>query len=92
MGAPRLAILVSLNCECERNDDCRQIRGWRLPALENVTIKEGAIVEVRVPPEGEPARKRPSIQDLPFYGTWAERDDITDGMSYVNKLRDNPRA
>ena len=60
--------------------------------LENVTIKEGTIVEVRVPPEGEPPTKRASIKDLPFYGMWADRDDITDGVSYVNNLRDNPRG
>ena len=59
--------------------------------LETVTIKEGTIVEVRVPPEGELLTKRPSIKDLPFYGMWADRD-ITDGVSYVNKLRDNPRG
>jgi predicted DNA-binding antitoxin AbrB/MazE fold protein len=60
--------------------------------LEDVTIKEGTIVEVRVPPEGEPAPKRRSIKDLPFYGMWADRDDITDGVSYVDRLRDNPRG
>ena len=60
--------------------------------LENVTIKEGTIVEVLVPSESEPRGKLPSIKDLPFYGMWADRDDITDGVSYVNKLRDNPRG
>jgi len=60
--------------------------------LEAMTIKEGTIVEVRVPPEGEAPSKRPSIKDLPFYGMWTDRDDITDGVSYVNKLRDNPRG
>lgn len=60
--------------------------------LEDVAIKEGTIVEVRVPAEGEPARKRRSIKDLPFYGIWADRDDITDGVAYVDRLRDNPRG
>ena len=60
--------------------------------LEDVNLMEGTRVEVHVPSEGEPARKRRSIKDLPFYGMWAERDDITDGVSYVNKLRDNPRG
>ena len=59
--------------------------------LDNVEIKEGTIVEVRVPAEGEQVKKRPSIKELPFYGMWAGRDDITDGTDYVNKLRDNPR-
>jgi len=60
--------------------------------LEDVAIKEGTIVEVNVPAESEPSRKRRSIKDLPFYGMWADRDDITDGVSYVNALRNNPRG
>ena len=59
--------------------------------LGDVTIQEGTIVEVHMPAEGEPVRKRRSIKDLPFYGMWADRDDITDVVSYVNKLRDNPQ-
>ena len=59
--------------------------------LEDVKIKEGPIVEVHVPSEGEPARQRRSIKDLSFYGMWADRDDITGGVSYVDNLRDNPR-
>jgi hypothetical protein len=37
-------------------------------------------------------RKRRSIKDLPFYGMWADRDDIVDGLTYVNTLRNNPRG
>jgi predicted DNA-binding antitoxin AbrB/MazE fold protein len=59
--------------------------------LLDVKIKEGTIVEVLIPTEQEPARKRPSIKDLPFYGIWKNRDDISEGVDYVNKLRDNPR-
>jgi len=58
--------------------------------LEKVTIKEGTIVEVRVQPEGAGPAKRPSIKDLPFYGMWAAREDITGGVSYGKRLRDNP--
>jgi predicted DNA-binding antitoxin AbrB/MazE fold protein len=60
--------------------------------LEEVTIEEGTIVEVRVPVEGDEVRKRRSIKDLPFYGMWADRDDIADGVSYVDKLRETPRS
>lgn len=56
--------------------------------LETVTIKEGAIVQVRVPPEGETPSKRPSIKDLAFYRMWADREDIPDGVTYVNRLRE----
>ena len=58
--------------------------------LEDVTIEEGAIVEVYVP-HGEKVTPR-SIRDLGFAGMWADRDDITDGVSYVNRLRDHPRG
>ena len=57
--------------------------------LEEVHIKEGTLVEVRVP-QGEKAQLR-SIRELGLAGMWASRDDITDGVSYVNQLRDNTR-
>jgi predicted DNA-binding antitoxin AbrB/MazE fold protein len=59
--------------------------------LEDVKIKEGTVVEVHLPPEHTPAGPRRSIKELPFYGMWADRTDIEDGVNYVNKLRDNPR-
>ena len=31
--------------------------------------------------------KPSSTRDLGFAGMWADRDDITDGLSYVNRLR-----
>jgi hypothetical protein len=58
--------------------------------LEKVQIEEGVIVEIYVP-QAEKAKPR-SIRDLGFAGMWADRDDITDGVSYVNRLRDNPRS
>jgi hypothetical protein len=60
--------------------------------LAEVAIKEGTVVEVRVPTGSQPSSGRRSIKDLPFYGLWADRNDITDGVSYVNDLRDNPRG
>ena len=60
--------------------------------LEDVKVKEGTVVQVYLPCEQEPAGPRRSIKDLPFYGMWADRTDIEDGVSYVNKLRDNPRG
>lgn len=60
--------------------------------LEIVQMKEGTVVEVLVPAEQEPARKRRSIKDLPFYGMWKDRADIGDGVDYVNQLRENPRG
>lgn len=60
--------------------------------LEIVQMKEGTVVEVLIPAEQEPERKRRSIKELPFYGIWKDRTDIGDGVDYVNKLRDNPRG
>ena len=58
--------------------------------LATVEIKEGTIVTVHVPQQ-EKVKPR-SIRDLGFAGIWAGPDDITDGLSYVNRLRDNPRG
>jgi hypothetical protein len=58
--------------------------------LGDVEIEEGTLVEVHVP---APRPVKPSsIRELGFVGMWADRDDISDGVSYVNKLRDNPRG
>ncbi|MFY9619430.1 MAG: helix-turn-helix domain-containing protein [Pyrinomonadaceae bacterium] len=37
-------------------------------------------------------RSAKSIRELGFAGMWADREDIKDGVSYVNSLRDSPRA
>jgi predicted DNA-binding antitoxin AbrB/MazE fold protein len=60
--------------------------------LEAVKVEEGTVVEVYLPSEQKPEARGRSIKDLPFYGIWADRTDIEDGVSYVNKLRDNPRG
>jgi Protein of unknown function DUF104 len=53
--------------------------------LEKVQIKEGAIVEIYVP-NAEKAKRR-SIRNLGFAGMWADRDDITDGVSFCKPPR-----
>jgi predicted DNA-binding antitoxin AbrB/MazE fold protein len=60
--------------------------------LERVSIEEGTVVEVCLPDAPQTTGRRKSIKDLPFYGMWADRDDIADGISYVNALRNNPRG
>ena len=52
-------------------------------------VKEGTVVEVHLPSVQEPASRKRSIKDLPFFGMWADRTDIEDGLSYVRNLRDN---
>lgn len=58
--------------------------------LQDVKIKEGTLVEIHVPQREK--TKPQSVRGLGFVGMWADRDDITDGVSYVNRLRDNPRG
>jgi hypothetical protein len=58
--------------------------------LEEIELKEGTVVEIHVN-SAEGARKT-SIRGLGFVGMWADRADIKDGMSYVESLRDSPRA
>ena len=53
--------------------------------LDVVDIKEGTIVAIHMPYEEK--RKPSSIRDLGFAGMWADRDDIADGLGYVNRLR-----
>jgi Protein of unknown function DUF104 len=54
--------------------------------LAELNIEEGTVVEVSVP--GREEAKPRSIGDLEFAGMWAHRDDITDGVTYVDSLRD----
>ena len=58
--------------------------------LEVVDLPAGAAVEVHVPVE-LPAKRPKSVRDLPIFGMWADRNNIPDGVSYVNALRNNPR-
>jgi hypothetical protein len=54
--------------------------------LEDVKLIEGARVEVHVPAEAEPKRPK-SVRDLPIFGMWADRDDIPDGVTYEDRIR-----
>lgn len=54
--------------------------------LEDVKIAEGTRVEVVVPADAAP-KPPTSVRDLPIFGMWADRDDIPDGVTYVNRLR-----
>ena len=59
--------------------------------LRKVRLREGTMVEIHINREDHPRRAR-SIRELGFVGMWAKRKDIKDGVSYVNSLRDSPRA
>ena len=60
--------------------------------LEDVPVKEGTEVDVypRREHAGKPDKsKRPwkSVKESPAYGIWKDRDDIGDGVDYVNRIR-----
>ena len=55
--------------------------------LEDVNLANGTRVEVHVP--GEAPRRQPkSVREFAAFGMWADRDDIPDGVTYVNRLRE----
>lgn len=54
--------------------------------LEDVKLTEGTRVEVYVPAEAAPKWPK-SVRDLPIFGMLADRDDIPDGVTHVNRLR-----
>jgi hypothetical protein len=54
--------------------------------LEDVKLTEGTRVEVYVPTEATPMRPK-SVRDLPIFGMWADRDDIPDGVTYEDRIR-----
>jgi predicted DNA-binding antitoxin AbrB/MazE fold protein len=54
--------------------------------LADVSLKEGTHVEVYVPTAR--AERPKSVRQLGICGMWADRDDITDGISYEDKLRE----
>jgi predicted DNA-binding antitoxin AbrB/MazE fold protein len=54
--------------------------------LQDVRIREGTLVEVNVPAEAPAGRPR-SIGDTAFAGMWKDREDITDSVEYVDRLR-----
>ena len=54
--------------------------------LQNVPLREGAMVEVYLPAEASGTKPR-SIGDLPFAGMWKDREDMVDSVEYINRLR-----
>jgi len=53
--------------------------------LEEVKLAEGARVEVHV---AEQPRRRPkSVREFAAFGMWADREDIPDGVTYEDRMR-----
>ena len=57
--------------------------------IGEVKLEEGTTVEIHINHEKPTARSTP-IRDLGFAGMWADREDITDRVSYINRLRKPP--
>jgi hypothetical protein len=55
--------------------------------LEDVRVKEGTIAEVYFPGERRAGKKPRSVMDTGFFGMWKDREDIPDGVEYVNRIR-----
>ena len=60
--------------------------------LEDVPVKEGTEVDVYPRSEQPGQRNKPkrpwkSVKESPAYGIWKDRDDIGDGVDYVNRIR-----
>jgi predicted DNA-binding antitoxin AbrB/MazE fold protein len=61
--------------------------------LEDVTIIEGTIVEIRIPSRAIRLKsKARSVGDFAFYGMWKDRTDIGDSVEYINNLRRDLRG
>lgn len=61
--------------------------------LEDVSIVEGTIVEVRVPSGADRLKSQArSVGDFAFYGMWKDRTDIADSVEYISNLRRNLRG
>jgi predicted DNA-binding antitoxin AbrB/MazE fold protein len=61
--------------------------------LENVSIIEGTIVEVRLPSNADRLRNEArSVGEFAFYGMWKDRTDLGDSVEYINNLRRNLRG
>jgi predicted DNA-binding antitoxin AbrB/MazE fold protein len=61
--------------------------------LEDVTVKEGTLVEVNVPSYADCLKgKSKPVRDSAFFGMWKDRTDIEDSVEYINKLRRDLRG
>ncbi len=61
--------------------------------LEEVSIREGTIVEVHVPSHADRVgSKSRSVGDFAFHGMWKDRTDIGDSVEYISDLRRDLRG
>jgi predicted DNA-binding antitoxin AbrB/MazE fold protein len=54
--------------------------------LGDVKLSEGTKVEVQIPDE-QPRRRPKSVREYAAFGMWADRDEIPDGVTYEDRMR-----
>jgi hypothetical protein len=57
--------------------------------LEDVNLAEGTEVQVHLP--AERPRRPKSVREFAAFGMWADRDDVPDGVTYEDRIR-QPRS
>lgn len=55
--------------------------------LQEVKLAEGTRVEVHLPGGNTPKRPK-SVREFAAFGLWADRDDIPDGVTYEDRVRE----
>ena len=58
--------------------------------LKDVKLAEGTLVKISVQVDASPKLPK-SVRDWPVFGMWADRDDIPDGVTYEDALRNRRR-
>jgi len=54
----------------------------------NIPTNEPLVVEVSLKTERAAGKAAESITSLPFFGMWADRDDMSDSIAWVTKERE----
>lgn len=74
--------------------DLRKKMSEVMPAIgrhEHVTLPHRGHRHAMIVPLTEKKKRKVKVADLPAFGMWAKRDEMTDAVTYVEKLRE-PRG
>jgi hypothetical protein len=91
-GAP-LEVQLNEGSRAESMTSTAKYEDGVFKPLEEVSVIEGTIVEVRVPSYADRLKsKARSVADFAFYGMWKDRTDIGDSVEYISNLRRDIRG
>jgi hypothetical protein len=69
-----------------------KVRNGTLVLDEPVTLPDGTEVRVRIEPVGQQpasgALTPEELTRLPFFGMWADREEMADSVAWVRRMRD----